>query len=97
MVTSRQAGRALTLLVAAGLLSLPALAAKGRAAACPKLEWNAGRTADPTAADLAMLSCWADAGSAEAGYMLAMLIKTGRGVPADAAKARARLAVLAEG
>lgn len=81
------------------LLASPAIAAVPTASArwCQPLTWSAEKTASPSKADLDALRCLADGRSPDAGFALAMLIKVGRGLPADPGEARERLQKLAAG
>ncbi len=81
------------------LLAVPATAAVPTASArwCQPLTWTAEKTAAPSAADLEALRCLADGRNPDAGFALAMLIKVGRGLPANPAEARERLQKLATG
>ncbi len=66
---------------------------------CKPFAWTNEKTAAPAPApeDIALLKCWAAWKNADAGYMLAMLTRFGRGVPADPAAAREMLKSLAKG
>ncbi|KPF60087.1 hypothetical protein IP88_16240 [alpha proteobacterium AAP81b] len=64
---------------------------------CAKLEWSEAKTANPAPADILALQCHSRFGDPGAGFILAMLTKTGRGVPADPKGAREQLKVLATG
>lgn len=82
---------ALTFLVTSGAaMALPI-------ATCPALDWNDAKTANPSKNDIYKLNCWTKAGEPGAGFILAMLTRDGRGVPADPVEARRRLTQLAKG
>ena len=87
----------LIFIVAALGLSTPALAVPGQAAHCPTLAWSDAKTAAPSSEDIALLRCWSQNGDPGAGYILAMLTKTGKGVTTDPGEARRMLEALARG
>jgi TPR repeat protein len=81
------------LLAAAMLIAAPAVAR----APCAPFAWTNEKTAAPSPQDVALLRCWAAYKSPDAGYVLAMLTRFGRGVAADPAAAREMLGQLAKG